>query len=73
MVLKKSKGSFAGTGNTVRKGGKQSMQRALKAASITKKVGNRGALALEQRDGEEDIVIIIYYHICSINWLICLR
>ena len=63
-MLKKSKGSFARTGNTVRKGGKQSMQRALKAAFISKNVGNHDISPPEQRDGEGDIRIIIYYHIC---------
>lgn len=37
MVLKKSKGSLPRTGNTVRKGGRQSMQQALKTAFVTKR------------------------------------
>ena len=49
MVLKKSKGSFAATGNTVRKLPKNLLQSGVKTALIGKKTGNFGAV---QRDGK---------------------
>ena len=65
MVLKKSKGSFAVTGNTIRRGGKKWMQKALKAAYISNRTGNRDGSREGQWDGKGNIIFMWCFRQCT--------